>query len=100
MNVSADMATLRAYAELVERMHYRTATSESSRIAGSRTPLYRASRLLFLTAIVEAYPGIDPEAVYEVWSEITEPIANCVAVVTRQIAERVETALWNMEDSE
>lgn len=74
-------ATALEVAEEARRQHYVIATSSDPEITHCWSPVYRASRVLFIAAIKVAYPDLDEYAIYGVWVDCNETVAYCAAWV-------------------
>ena len=78
--MQADREALSA-AEQARQTHYVVSTSEDRAVSNGDSPVYRASRVLFISTIRAAFPDLDPLAVYGVWLDCNESVAYCARLV-------------------
>lgn len=69
------------FAEQVTVQHLAIATHENRSIAGGTGAIYKASQDLVLAAYALAFPDLDPQHVYDVWTDCNESARHCAAWV-------------------
>lgn len=84
------MDSLADFAEMVRFLHYAVATSNNPSINYGWGILYQSSQKLFKSAIQAAYPNLDEEEIYYVWSDCMESVEYCANLVKQRIIDEMQ----------